>query len=553
MPSLLRLCQGGSQLMQPQHPCYSPLPVTTFPGDPHNVLSHGADPHGAADSSPAIQRTIDIAAGHGGGTVYLPAGIYVLRSGPIQPRSGVRVLGDGYLATQLVSTSSNAIFTMTSSSLLDNIEIDHLTLRSRSSHLLTGARVARLFMHDCRLIQESFQHAIWLADPVLLMIECRFERNTEEIHAPSPRTLDAWYLASRSGRGQINHNVWRDNVCFNVHADPHAYWYHLLQRGADQLNESNRFENIVFEHCSGGAILTESAAGTLIDGCRSYDTAPGSIERPLFRFQRYSGAGVPQGNIIHNSGRYGTGLRNGTADISLDRYCTDTVISGCGCNRSGAPFVVDLGGSSRTTVTGIQRTAQLRNPAKSSIDASDFPGVQGATAQPEDLGFAGWAFDPAAIQPPGSAIPSPGVVYLIKTQLRMAAQISRIRLYVTSSGHGLTSGRNYIGLYDPAGDLIAASKDQSLAWATTGEADVILPGAPFQVSDEFVWVALLAHGTKLPALAATSSLTPGMSNGYLPVHLSRYARTRSGQMTLPAAIRPHLLTPTATQWWAAIG
>lgn len=45
-----------------------------------NVVSMGADPAGARDSRPAIQRAIDTVAAAGGGTVTIPAGTYLLDS-----------------------------------------------------------------------------------------------------------------------------------------------------------------------------------------------------------------------------------------------------------------------------------------------------------------------------------------------------------------------------------------------------------------------------------------------------------------------------------------
>lgn len=74
------------------------LPVKETPavlwGDPGkewaNLLDFGADPTGAADASPALQRAID----SGAATVYLPAGVNFRFAGPVEIRGPVqRIIG----------------------------------------------------------------------------------------------------------------------------------------------------------------------------------------------------------------------------------------------------------------------------------------------------------------------------------------------------------------------------------------------------------------------------------------------------------------------------
>lgn len=63
--------------------------VPTFPGMVYNVLDYGADPAGKALSSEAFQHAIDLCSETGGGTVLIPAGVYV--TGPIVLKSNVRL------------------------------------------------------------------------------------------------------------------------------------------------------------------------------------------------------------------------------------------------------------------------------------------------------------------------------------------------------------------------------------------------------------------------------------------------------------------------------
>jgi hypothetical protein len=70
---------------------------SALPSPRESVLEHGADPTGAADSTAAIQAAIDAVAG--GGTVWLPAGRYVVDGALVVRASGVVVAGEGPAAT----------------------------------------------------------------------------------------------------------------------------------------------------------------------------------------------------------------------------------------------------------------------------------------------------------------------------------------------------------------------------------------------------------------------------------------------------------------------
>ena len=61
-----------------------------------SVVSYGADPTGVADSTAAIQAAINAVAALGGGTVFLPDGVYNISSTLTISSSGVTLLGAGW-------------------------------------------------------------------------------------------------------------------------------------------------------------------------------------------------------------------------------------------------------------------------------------------------------------------------------------------------------------------------------------------------------------------------------------------------------------------------
>ena len=63
--------------------------VPSFPDKTFNVKDYGADPTGVALSTEAIQKAIDECTANAGGTVIIPAGVYM--TGPITMKSNVRL------------------------------------------------------------------------------------------------------------------------------------------------------------------------------------------------------------------------------------------------------------------------------------------------------------------------------------------------------------------------------------------------------------------------------------------------------------------------------
>jgi hypothetical protein len=319
-----------------------------------NAVDSGADPTGTLDSTTAIQSAINAAAvlGTGGGVVYLPPGTYKTSSA-LTPASGVQITADSYLAAQIISTSSS-IFNMAPETLLDNVEISHLTLQVTGSDLFTGANLARPYIHDCQFIQNSAGNAIWNAPSVTLLIEGRFERNTERVHGAT-RSVAAWFLSSPSNSHNVNVCRWEDNVCFNTDGDATQYWYNVVATTAGTTNnEQNSFRNIVFETPYGGMIWVDSGSYTEVTNCLAWDAAS-TIMNDLIKFTKNATGATPVGNIIRQSGKVTGSLNAGVADISIDANCVVTLI------ENPAATVINLHGSTKTVLNGLISAISILN------------------------------------------------------------------------------------------------------------------------------------------------------------------------------------------------
>ncbi len=74
-----------------------------MPTKQFNVMDYGAKHDGVTDCAPAIQAAIDAASAEGGGTVYLPAGKYLIKNQVIISKSNILLKGAGKTLTTLYS------------------------------------------------------------------------------------------------------------------------------------------------------------------------------------------------------------------------------------------------------------------------------------------------------------------------------------------------------------------------------------------------------------------------------------------------------------------
>jgi len=168
---------------------------------------------------------------------------------------------------------------------------------------------------------------------------------------------------------------------------------------------------------------------------------------------------------------------------------------------------------------------------------------------PADNGLLGAAFDPAACGDNGSQ-PISGTVYLIAVNLRVATTISHLNAVIGVAGSGLTSNRNFLGLYSASGTRLAVTSNQSTAWASAGDVDAALTSS-YNAAAGLYYVALLANGTTTPYFAAGSkfgaNFTPGNANDVF-----RFARGPSSQTSLPSSINMNSLVQDANSYWAGV-
>lgn len=172
---------------------------------------------------------------------------------------------------------------------------------------------------------------------------------------------------------------------------------------------------------------------------------------------------------------------------------------------------------------------------------------------PDDagIGWLAWTYDPVACSV-GSA-PTNNTITLARINIRQPITVTNVIWAITAIGGGLTSGQNFIGLYNSAGTLIGRSADQTTAWGTAGFQIAALAGGPFSVPAGFYWAAVLPNETAgtVPSFVRSANTTITISNLGMGAAFSRTATAGTGT-SLPDSITPSSLTPIVAQFWAAV-
>lgn len=155
--------------------------------------------------------------------------------------------------------------------------------------------------------------------------------------------------------------------------------------------------------------------------------------------------------------------------------------------------------------------------------------------------------------------PTSAAIYLLRVPVPTTMTISNILLYVQTAGSGLTSGRNFVGLYDSAGNRLGVSADQTTAWASTGTPMTIPLTSPVTVTggpDVWVYVAVLATGTTPPLLQALSNnsgakslLNAGMATAALYFCSNGTGTSLPSTLTLSSNSAS---TSSPAPWWVAL-
>ncbi|MGG2201594.1 glycosyl hydrolase family 28-related protein [Paenibacillus validus] len=86
----------------------------------YNVIDFGADRSGAKDSTSSIQQAIHAALGAGGGSVYLPVGVYLISQTLVIDKANIGLVGNGFGSILRASTNLDFVIKITGNNVFGN-------------------------------------------------------------------------------------------------------------------------------------------------------------------------------------------------------------------------------------------------------------------------------------------------------------------------------------------------------------------------------------------------------------------------------------------------
>lgn len=140
------------------------------------------------------------------------------------------------------------------------------------------------------------------------------------------------------------------------------------------------------------------------------------------------------------------------------------------------------------------------------VESAGAVGAPAGTFDPTRQGLLGASCDPALIS--AGQQPSSGVGVNFECLIAEAGTISTVVLPLTAGGSGLTSGSNWVAVYNDAGTLIGKSADQTTAFASSGIKEVAITAEAGQSlsveAGDRVIIQVIATGTTRPQLFRTT-------------------------------------------------
>lgn len=527
------------------------------------------------DDKSAIQQAI--AQCPTGGTVYLPNAIY-LCSANLSITKAMRLTGDG--ATLVWTNSAGIDFGNTyisaasGGSTTIGLEIDHLILDGSGGHLLQNFNLNKFTWHDLRLVQRSYNYAIaYSTNSSANQLDGYCYNIISRVNG-APRSVQSWYVLSSIGGGMAMCK-WQNCLWQNNDGDTTQYYVEFDCTGTHNYTNDVVFDMCWFDRAFGGCIKLLSCQSASFRSCNIIDSYSQTINGGTVQWGSnhgyyigaYSGgSNWPSQKIsFHDCSRdlqgpngsssYDIYLEATTDCVTISSYevrdipgtsvfypyfnfngCTDVIVMNCpdAVITNSASSQVSLGPSGNIGFTG-------------SLTGATQPPVP----LPSDAGYISWTFDPVMVA--GSQVlGTSGVLYVMAVFIRAATSTSTITVAVTATGGTLTSGENFVGLFQNNGTLLQSSADQSSVWTSTGVKNASITAQA--LSAGWYWVGLLinysASGTAFARAGSQTAGSPLVANAGSSGGSRRFGQISSFGTSLASFSTASLADPGITLWAA---
>lgn len=315
--------------------------------DWQNVVSYGADPTGANDSTNAIQTAVATAAAGPGGVAYFPAGTYIVTATVVlDGKNGLVVVGDGSFNTVILGSPGIFIFfpTNTGQNPNNSVEISAMTLRSGpggNSAIHIYSQSANLKLLGVNF--DKYNVGLFSLDNLATIRDCQFSNG-------APGSGVGIYINGWAGGGVI------DNVVMippGRNSQP-ASGIQIRQAGAVLISNSNIIQqgtNLLIQPINTVGAFSVFATNTYFDSAISavyiQPFSQATVARTLFSNCWFCSHTSPVGAVVLDQGAGGN-----IYSVSFDN-CISCFNSGAGMSVNGGTDVTIRGGIFAQNLYGI--------------------------------------------------------------------------------------------------------------------------------------------------------------------------------------------------------
>lgn len=173
-----------------------------------------------------------------------------------------------------------------------------------------------------------------------------------------------------------------------------------------------------------------------------------------------------------------------------------------------------------------------------------------AEFQPADDGLITWAYDPAVANN-STAMPTGGVLNLVKVHIPYATTITNIVMGLTNVGVTLTAGQCFAALFTTAGTWVRSTADLAATWAGVAGTKTTALTTPYVASAGDHYVGFWYNGTTGPTFARSSGVQAGLYNIGLSTPNLRFSTADTG-LTTTAPGTFGAQTASATTYWVGL-
>lgn len=125
---------------------------------------------------------------------------------------------------------------------------------------------------------------------------------------------------------------------------------------------------------------------------------------------------------------------------------------------------------------------------------------------PADYGYLAWSIDPILT----TSVVGNGASLLIGSNIKcdVSGTATQVTFNISAAGAGFTANRNYIGVYNPAGTLIAQTADLASSWSSTGTKTVSFVTSVSMTPGVYYvgFICTATTGVQFTAMGTTSGL-----------------------------------------------